>query len=108
VFEFKIEGLDELQRNLEELGDRASQIHGRQEVPLNELLTAGFLAKHSRFLSVDEMFKASGFKVETSEDFAKIPDDEWEHFVQQNTTFATWHDMLSAAGTEWAQKKLKL
>ena len=108
MLEFKIEGLDELQRSLDELGSRASQIHGKQDIPLDELLTAGFLAKHSRFLSVDELFEASGFRVESAEDFASIPDDEWERFVQQNTTFATWEDMLSAAGTEWAQKKLKL
>lgn len=108
MFEFKIEGLDELQRNIGGLESRASSIHGKQEVPLDELLTAGFLAKYSRFLSADEMFKASGFKVESSEDFANIPDDEWGRFVQENTTFATWPDMLSAAGVVWAQKKLKL
>jgi len=108
MFEFKIEGLDELQRNLEQLGDRAGQINGRQEVPLTELLTPGFLAKHSRFLSADEMFEASGFKIETTEDFAKVPDDEWGLFIQQNTTFPTWGEMLSAAGAEWAQNKLGL
>lgn len=108
MFEFKIEGLDELQQNLKELADRASEMHGKQEVPLSELLTPGFLAKHSRFLSTDEMFEASGFKIESTEDFTKIPDDEWNRFIQQNTSFATWDDMLSAAGTEWAQQRLKL
>lgn len=108
MFEFKIEGLNELQRNLEQLSDRASQIHGKQEVPLNELLNPGFLAKCSRFLSTDEMFEASEFKVENTEDFARIPDDEWDHFIRRNTTFATWNDLLSAAGSEWAQKKLQL
>jgi hypothetical protein len=108
MFEFKMDGLDELQKNLEELGDRASQIHGTQEVPMNELLTPGFLAKHSRFLSPDEMFEAAGYSVESSEDFANIPDEEWNQFIQQNTTFASWDDMLSAAGSEWAEKKLGL
>jgi hypothetical protein len=97
MFEIKIEGLDELQRNLEQLGDRASQINGRQEIPMTELLTPGFLAKHSRFLSTNEMFEAGGFKVESTEDFAKISDDEWDQFIQQNTTFVTWEEMLSAA-----------
>jgi hypothetical protein len=108
MFEFKIDGLDELQRNLEELSDRADEIHGKHEVSLNELLTPGFLSKCSRFISADEMFEASGFKVETTEDFAKIADEEWDLFIQQNTTFATWSDMLPAAGSEWAQKKLQL
>lgn len=108
MFEFKIEGLDEVQRNLEKLSDSASKINGVQEVPLTELLTPGFLAKYSRFLSVDEMFTASGFRVENSEDLEKISGIEWDHFIEGNTTFASWEEMLSAAGSEWAQVKLGL
>lgn len=105
---FEIKGLDELSKKLENLGDRADAMNGTQDVPLSELLTPGFLAKYSRFLSEDEMFEASGIKVESPEDFAKIPDEEWDDFIQHNTLFATWSDMLSAAGNEWAAKKLGL
>ena len=103
VIEF--DGFDELNKKLEDLQESAESIQGTQ-VPLSELLTSGFLAKHTRFLSEDEMFEASGFKVETAEDFEKIPDEEWDRFIEQNTPFTTWSDMLSAAGAEWAQKKL--
>jgi hypothetical protein len=54
------------------------------------------------------MFEASGFKVESPEDLEKIPDAEWDQFIQQNTPFPTWSEMLSAAGTEWMQRKLGL
>lgn len=104
----EIKGFDELSKKLEDLAEKAESIHGTQEVALGELLTPGFLAKHTRFLSEDEMFEASGFKIETAEDFANIPDEEWDNFIQQNTPFASWSDMLSAAGTEWTQKKLGL
>jgi hypothetical protein len=103
VIEF--EGFNELSKKLDDLGESIEAIQGTQ-VPLGELLNPGFLAKHTRFLSEDEMFEASGFRVETPEDFEKIPDEEWDTFIQQNTPFATWSDMLSAAGAEWAQKKL--
>jgi hypothetical protein len=103
----KFDGFDEVTKKLEDLQESAESIQGTQ-VPLSELLTQGFLAKHTRFLSEDEMFEASGFKVETAEDFEKIPDEDWAHFIEQNTPFATWSDMLSAAGAEWAQKKLGL
>lgn len=108
MFEFKIEGIDGVQRSLEELAERASRIGGSQEVPLGELLAPGFLSKYSRFLSVDELLEASGFKADTAEEFAKIPEEELDLFIERNTTFATWDEMLSAAGTEWAQKKLEL
>jgi hypothetical protein len=103
---FEIKGLDELSKKLDDLAERAETVNGTQEVPLSELLTPGFLAKHSRFLS--EMFDASGFKVDKPEDFANIPDHEWGLFIIQNTSFATWSEMLSAAGTEWVQKKIGL
>lgn len=101
----KFDGFDELSKKLDELKESAESIQGTQ-VPLGELLTPGFLAKHTRFLSEDELFEASGFSVQSTEDFEKIPDEEWDNFIQQNTPFATWSDMLSAAGAEWAQKKL--
>lgn len=101
----EFDGLDELGKKLDELKESAESIQGTQ-VPLDALLTPGFLAKHTRFLSTDEMFKASGFDVETTEDFEKIPDEEWNTFIEQNTPFATWSDMLSAAAAEWTRKKL--
>ena len=104
----EIKGLDELSKHLEDLAERAESVNGTQEVPLSEFLTPGFLARHTRFLSEGEMFEASGFKVESAEDFEKIPDAEWDSFIAQNTPFPTWSDMLSAAGTEWLQRKLSL
>ncbi len=103
----EIKGLDELSKKLEQIAENAEAIQGTQ-IPLEELLTPGFLAKHTRFLSTDELFEASGFTIENAEDFEKIPDDEWDSFIQQNTPFATWSDMLSAAGNEWAQKNIGL
>ncbi|MEG9437830.1 hypothetical protein JAO29_16910 [Edaphobacter sp. HDX4] len=102
----KLEGFDDLSRKLEDLADRAESLHGTQQVPLSELLTPGFLAKHTRFLSEDEMFEASGYKVDTAGDFEKIPDEDWDEFIRQNTPFAAWSDMLSAAATEWTRKRL--
>ena len=101
----EFDGFDEFSKKVDELKESAESIQGTQ-LPLGELLTPGFLAKHTRFLSVDEMFEASGFKVETADDFEKIPDEEWTNFIEQNTPFATWSDMLSAAAAEWARKRL--
>ena len=102
----KIEGLDELNKKFDDLVESAETINGTQQVPLSELLTPSFLAKHTRFLSEDEMFEASGYKVESSEDLEKIPDEDWNEFIGKNTPFATWGEMLSAAGTKWGKKKL--
>jgi len=104
----KIEGLDELTNKLDQLAQRASELHGSHQVPMTELLTPAFLAKCSEFLSPDEMFAASGFEVESTEDFEAIPEQDWDAFIQKNTSFGSWSDMLSAASAEWTQARLGL
>lgn len=104
----ELKGFDDVSRKLKDLAERAESINGTHEVPVSEMLTPGFLARHTRFLSADELFEASGFKIETAEDFEKVPDEDWDEFIQQSTPFADWSDMLSAAGTEWTRKKLGL
>lgn len=102
----KVTGLDELQRRLEDLSRRAESVSGNHNVPIPELLTRDFLSRCSRFSSADEMFEASGFKIELPEDFAAIPDAERDAFVRTNTTYASWDAMLSEAGGEWTARRL--
>ena len=78
---FKITGLDEAMKKLNDL---------------------------QRFGSADEMYQASGFKIETPEDFAAIPDEDWDAFIRSISSFADWKSMLNEAGKEWAAQKLGL
>lgn len=105
---FKIDGLDELQKKLDDLAKNAEALDGEHSVPVSELLTDDFIAKHTSFASTDAMFEASGFKIETQEDFAAIPDDEWDTFIRSVSSFDDWQSMLGAAGQEWAVRKLGL
>ncbi len=77
-------------------------------VHLGDLLTPDFIARHSRFAAEDEMFVASGFDIQSAQDFAAIPDVDWDRFIEQNTSFDTWLDMLQAAHFEWFQRNLKI
>jgi hypothetical protein len=105
---FKISGLDELQNKLSNLADKARELDGQHNVPISELLTADFLAKHTQFLSANDLFEASGFKVESTDDFKAIPDDKWDEFIRSVSSFANWQAMLASAGEEWAVKQLGL
>ena len=101
----KITGLDGLTKKLGEIERKAKAVNG-QKVPMTELLTPEFVARHTKFASADEMFDASGFKVETQEDFAAIPDDKWDEYIRSISSFASWQEMLARAGEQWAAKKL--
>lgn len=105
---FKIKGLDELQNKLDDLAKKAEELDGKHNVPVSELLTDSFISQHTSFSSADEMFKESGFKTETQEDFAAIPDIEWNNYIRSVSSFDGWQSMLSAAGQEWAKRKLGL
>ena len=105
---FKIEGLDELQKKLGDLAKKADALDGKHNIPVAELLTDSFVSQHTSFSSAEKMFKASGFKVETQEDFATIPDADWDNYIRSISSFDNWQNMLGAAGQEWTKWHLCL
>lgn len=101
----KITGIDVLRKKLDDFAKKAESIDG-QHIPVSELLSPSFVSKHTRFSSADELLEASGFKVETQEDFASIPDDKWDEYIRSVSNFENWQALLDEAGKEWAAKKL--
>ncbi len=104
----EFEGFDELQKKLKGLTHRIESISGENYVPLVELLNPAFLKKHTKYSNIDVFFKAGGFKVESKEDFEKIPDDKLDTFISKNTKFKNWEEMISIAGTDWIKRKTEL
>lgn len=102
----KINGLNELQKQLEQMKKAAEELDGTKEVPLNQLLTDSFLIKHTTFSSFDEFESQEIFvKYPTLEE---IPDEEMDQFVSAKTNFSSWEDMLGEATSEYVTKKLGL
>jgi hypothetical protein len=67
-----IKGLDALTQKLNQLAKDAAALDGTHSVPLSEALTHSFLLEHSRFTSADDFLAASGFELESVEDFNAI------------------------------------
>ncbi|MGD9637515.1 MAG: hypothetical protein AB7U85_00475 [Alphaproteobacteria bacterium] len=103
-----IKGLKEFQKKLEQLEENAKSLDGQHNIAIAELLTPEFVCHHTQFSSVDELFENSGFQIENSDDFAAIPDKEWDTYIRSVSSFSDWHTMLSKASEEWAKKKLGL
>ncbi|NUT60143.1 hypothetical protein [Herbaspirillum sp. C9C3] len=104
----EIKGLDEFSRHLKQLAENASKIDGTQNVPLPDLLTPEFMSAHTRFPNAQALFDGSGFKLDSVEDLKAIPDEDWDRYIQAESSFSSWRDMLSAAGVIWMKKKLGL
>ena len=89
-----------LMRNLEALETRRS-------VSFAELFPPAFVARYTKFATMEALVDASGYRVESAEDFAAIPDAEWDAFIAANTQFGNWEDMQRVAGEQWAAAQLK-
>ena len=97
----KITGLDELAKNLEGMS-------GTQNVPIEELLTPEFVSSHTKFANIEEMFEASGLKIESQDDFEAIPSKDKDKFIRSISAFSDWESMLGEAASAWTVKKLGL
>jgi len=108
MFKFEMKGFDKLQRRLEELRRNAQALDGTHQIPLSELLPPSFIKRNTKFEDLEAVFQASGFAIESQEDFEKTPDDEWDKFIREQTRFSSWEEMLNGAVKEWATRKLGL
>lgn len=95
-----------LKERLADLSRRASELHGQQNIPLSELMPPEFVSAHSELSSLQELFDASPFTICSVEDFKAIPDDAWDSFIGEKTSFNTWRAMHEDAVKEWTRKKL--
>lgn len=93
------DGLDSLIKNTDELD-------GQHQVKLVDLMHPDFVSSHSAFPDLSTLFAASGFKIDSTDDFAAIPDDEWNAFIKANTDFDSWLEMQRTAGTEYMKSRL--
>lgn len=107
MFEVNMEGFDELERNLDDLQSRAEELDGENKVRLDELLNETFMANHTNYTNLDEMINGSEFEFETDEEFEEILEtEEWDTFIESNSVFENWDDMIEKALAEWTAENL--
>jgi hypothetical protein len=102
----KISGLDEMRRKLERLQHRAQNLSG--SVPFEDLFPPEFMRRYTNFKTMEEMFGAFGTPINSTEDFERIPDDEWDAYVKRSTRFGSWEAMQKQAGEEYIERRLNL
>ncbi|WP_328222445.1 hypothetical protein [Aeromonas caviae] len=92
--------------NLKQLQENLKKVSETTQVTLAELMPHLFISNCSKFTSLEELFESSGFKIDSPEDFAAIPDDEWNIFIKENTTYEDWSEMQQAAAAEYFKSAL--
>lgn len=102
----KIKGLKELQKELNQMADRAESLHGQHSIPMNELMTSTFMESHTSFSDFDEWLEAGGFSAQSAEEFDAIDEVELDKYVDSSTTFDSWQDMLGDAAGQWGMNQI--
>ena len=91
---------------LRKLACNIEELQNTTQISLRELLSPSFISNCSEFATAEELFDASGYKVDSLEDFAAIPDADWDAFISKNTTFSNWKELQTAAVQQFVKQKL--
>ena len=91
-------------KEFEELKSKFKQLEERNKMSFEELFPDDFIKKHTKSKNLNDFFKNSGFKIDSAEDFAAIPDNSWEEYIIENTQFTSWLAMQKTAHDQWLAK----
>ncbi len=103
---FKITGLDEFQRKIEQLRHNAENLDGQHQVPLDELFAPAFMRQHSTLGDFDAFCREAGLSECSNDAFAAVPDVTLDTAVKRHTQFASWEEMKHAGAADWAKRRL--
>jgi len=91
---------------LKKLTQNAKELDGTHTVRLVDMLSPEFVSSHSKFADLNDLFAASGFKIDSPEDFVAIPDDQWDAFIAKSTDFGSWLEMQKSGHLHYVKAKL--
>lgn len=91
---------------LKRLTENAKALDGTHQVPFLEIMSPDFISSVSRFDSFNSFTKGAGYTVLTVDDLEAIPDEPWDDYVRQETSFENWLEMQKAGATEYMKRKL--
>jgi len=79
-------------------------VNTKSELTLKEILNDDFLSEETKFQNIQEIFSFLGKSDVTEESFDEIPEEEWNEFVANNTSFKNWTEMLNDATAFYIKK----
>jgi len=108
----KVQGPTELKDRIERFAASVKRLEGEHTVSINDLFTESFLRSCSRFSSFEEMVRESGLVnwegTLTNEIMQSIPDEDWDNWVKQETTYPCWKEMLVSAEMKYIMNRVDL
>ncbi|MEO1816930.1 MAG: hypothetical protein ABGU93_15220 [Acetobacterium sp.] len=74
---------------------------------IKNYLTPAFMKKYTVFSCLEDFLNSAGFTATTQQDFETIPVAVMDAWVQQNSKFLNWTEMVSSAGDFYFDTQMK-
>lgn len=103
---FEVDGLKEMSSSFDKARKTIADYSTEEVVSFDVMFDIGFMTQHTPFSSFEDFMTASGFKIESQEDFEGILGVEFDEFISSRTEFSSWDAMLSKAGEEYMADKI--
>lgn len=100
--------LREAAEEADDLPDPRDIVAEDEEIPLDEMFDAEFMADHTDFETFDEMVAASPSEASSADELELIPDGAWDEFVAETTDFDDEEELVFAVRDHWVATKLGL
>lgn len=100
--------LREAAEEADDLPDPRDIVAEDEEIPLDEMFDAEFMADHTDFETFDEMVAASPSEASSADELEPIPDGAWDEFVAETTDFDDEEELVFAVRDHWVATKLGL
>lgn len=100
--------LKEAAEEADDLPDPRDIVAEDEEIPLEAMFDAEFMADHTDFETFDEMVAASPSEASSAAELELVPSGEWDEFVAETTDFDDEEEMVFAVRDHWVAKVLGL
>jgi len=101
------EGFGDVSSIVDELHDRASALSEDADA-LAAVFPPSFMQRHTDAESFERFVEESEWTVSSREEFAAIPQREFDDYVADRTSFGDFEEMLGQAGEEGMARQLGL
>ncbi|UGA54941.1 hypothetical protein [Vibrio sp. VB16] len=92
--------------NIDQIMRNSEKVNAKSELSIKELLNDDFLLEKTDLRNIQEIFSILGKSEVTEKSFDEITDEDWEHFINNHTSFKNWEDMLSNATGFYIKKNV--
>lgn len=98
--------IQQMIQKLEKTKENLKAIDGAHSYSFKEVFTDEFVSQHTKFQNISDFLESSGLDFSSQESFRNIDVNQLDKYISENSDFASWEEMKSAAGKLFIASKI--